>query len=56
MEAKGYYSNEKKCAIYFVVNRFQIVKLKNIIKDIDSNAFITISEVSDVLGTSLKNN
>lgn len=56
LEAKGYYSNEKKCAIYFVVNRFQIVKLKNIIKDIDPNAFITISEVSDVLGTSLKNN
>lgn len=54
IEAKGYYSNESKCAIYFVVNRFQISKLKNIIHDVDEKAFITISEVSDVLGTSVK--
>lgn len=55
IEATGYYSKEKKCAIYFVVNRFQIAKLKNITHDIDPNAFITISEVSDVFGASVKN-
>jgi uncharacterized membrane-anchored protein YitT (DUF2179 family) len=52
--AKGYYSNEGKCAVYFVVNRFQITKLKNLILDIDPEAFITISETSDVFGTSIK--
>lgn len=54
IEAKGYYSKEKKCAIYFVVNRFQIAKLKNLIREVDREAFVTISEISDVLGTSLK--
>jgi uncharacterized membrane-anchored protein YitT (DUF2179 family) len=54
INATGYYSKEEKCAIYFVVNRFQISKLKNVILNIDPNAFITISEVSDVLGTSVK--
>ena len=52
IEVKGYYSGQKKCAIYFVVNRFQLAKLKTIIRDIDPNAFITVSEISDVLGTS----
>lgn len=54
IEAKGYFSKENKCAIYFVVNRFQIGKIQRIINEIDKNAFITISEVSDVLGTSIK--
>lgn len=54
IDAKGYYSSKEQTIIYFVVNRFQIAKLKNIITAVDPNAFITISEVSDVLGTSLK--
>ena len=40
--------------IYFVVNRFQIAKLKSIVKKIDKNAFVTITDVSDVMGSSLK--
>ena len=55
LNARGYYSQEEKCAIYFVVNRFQIAKLKNTIQAIDKNAFITINEISDVYGSSLKN-
>ena len=49
IHATGFYSNTSRTVIYFVVNRFQIAKLKNIVKSIDANAFITISEVSDVL-------
>lgn len=44
----GGYSNKPKTMIYFIVNRFQVVKLKEIVHDIDSGAFITISEVADV--------
>ena len=55
MNAKGYYSQKEKSAIYFVVNRFQIAKLKNTIQEIDRDAFITINEISDVYGSSLKN-
>ncbi len=44
----GGYSNEPKTMIYFIINRFQVVKLKEIVHDIDSGAYITISEVADV--------
>ena len=48
MEAVGGYSNAKKAVIYFVVNRFQIYRMKNIIHSIDPKAYVTISEVADV--------
>ncbi len=54
IHATGYYSGKSRSVIYFVVNRFQIAKLKSIVSAIDSSAFITISETSDVLGSSLK--
>lgn len=46
--ATGGFSNADKTIIYFVVNRFQISRMKSIIKSIDSDAFVTISEVADV--------
>ncbi len=55
IHATGYYSGKSRSVIYFVVNRFQISKLKMIVSAIDPSAFITISETSDVLGSSLKN-
>ena len=54
IHATGYYSGKSRSVIYFVVNRFQIAKLKMIVSAIDPSAFITISETSDVLGSSLK--
>ena len=49
IDAKGYFSDSEKTFIYFVVNRFQVGRMKNIVKRLDSNAYITISEVADVL-------
>ena len=48
LEAKGGYSNEEKSMIYFVVNRYQVVRMKELVHEIDHNAYITISEVADV--------
>ena len=48
-EAQGYYSNERKTILYAVVNRFQIVKIKALIKSIDPDAYVTITPVSDLL-------
>jgi len=48
IDAVGGYSNTSKTIIYFVVNRFQVTKMKNIVHEIDSKAYITISEVADV--------
>ena len=52
--AKGYYSGADRTIIYFVVNRFQIGRLKAIVTELDPDAFLTISEVSDVLGRSVQ--
>lgn len=46
--AKGGYSDMEKTVIYFIVNRFQISKMKEITHSADPNAFMTISEVADV--------
>lgn len=51
--AKGHYSQKEKTAIYFIVNRFQIPKVKEIAHEIDPGAFMTITEVADVY-TSVK--
>ena len=48
VEAKGGYSKQPKTIVYFVVNRFQITKMKKLVHEIDPTAFITISEVADV--------
>ncbi len=47
-EAMGGYSKKKKAIVYFVINRFQVVKLKELVHEIDPSAYITISEVADV--------
>lgn len=54
LDAKGYYSNTHKSVIYCVVNRFQVAKLRNIIAATDKRAFVTIMEIADVFGTSVK--
>lgn len=46
--AKGGYSNTDKTVIYFVVNRFQISKMRQLVHAIDPHAYMTISEVADV--------
>ena len=52
--AKGYYSGENKGVLYVVVNRFQIPMLKKAVLATDETAFITITEISDVMGTRVK--
>lgn len=54
ISARGYFSGAEKCVIYFVVNRFQIPKVKHLVTTIDPTAFITVAEISDVMGTSVK--
>ncbi len=46
--AKGGYSNADKTVIYFVVNRFQIARMKTIVHEIDPAGYLTITEVADV--------
>ncbi len=48
IDAKGGYSGNDKTVVYFVVNRFQISRMRSIIHDIDPRAYVTINEVADV--------
>lgn len=54
ISSKGYYEGKDKTIIYFVVNRFQIGKMKEIVSSIDSSAFVTITEVADIMRKSVK--
>lgn len=47
-EAKGFYSDTPKTVLYVVLNRFQIGKMKEIVRSIDSSAYIAVAEVADV--------
>ena len=49
ISAQGGYSRSRKTIVYFVVNRFQISKMKDIVYEIDHTAYITINEVADVM-------
>ena len=47
-DAKGYYSISDRKIIYFVINRFQVSKMRNLVHEIDPDAYISISEIADV--------
>jgi uncharacterized membrane-anchored protein YitT (DUF2179 family) len=51
LNARGFYSNTQMTAIYFIVNRFQVGKMKNIVHELDPKAYISISEVANVFST-----
>lgn len=55
LDAKGGYSNRQKTMIYFVVNRYQVIRMRDIVHEIDPLAYITISEVADVFSSNNKN-
>ena len=49
VNAIGGFSKEDKYIIYFIVNQFQINKLKTIVHEIDDKAFISLQDVSDII-------
>ncbi|MDL2248563.1 YitT family protein [Tyzzerella sp. OttesenSCG-928-J15] len=53
-EAIGSYKKDKKRVITTVVNRAQARMLQDYIKEIDPNAFITITNSSSIIGTGFK--
>lgn len=49
VNAIGGYSKDEKQIIYFVVNHFQINKLKTLVTGIDKKAFVSLQDVSDIV-------
>lgn len=54
MRGKGGYSGMEKNIIYCVVSRLELSKMKDVIKEIDPNAFMAIVDVHEAYGARLK--
>lgn len=54
LEGKGGYTRKKVSILYAVMNRNELIKLREFIKDVDSQAFITVNDVREVLGNGFK--
>lgn len=53
ISVKGGYSDTDKTMIYFILDRFQISKMRDIVHNVDEGAFITITEVADVFKSNI---
>lgn len=53
--AKGAYREDKKEVIITILNRKQLLKLKEYIKKLDNRAFITVNDINEVLGEGFSN-
>jgi uncharacterized membrane-anchored protein YitT (DUF2179 family) len=53
-DAKGAYSGQPKEVLITIMSRREFIKLKDFIKEIDNRAFITVSDVHEVLGEGFK--
>ena len=49
-QAKGMYTNTDRHIIICLISKYQINQLRNIIKEIDPNAFVYATKVSEILG------
>lgn len=50
LKAKGMYSGEDKCMLYCVVSQKEIVRVKEIVAEVDPKAFVIVSDAREVLG------
>lgn len=50
LDARGMYTQDKKCVLYCVVSRKEIVEVKEIVNAVDPEAFVIVSDVREVLG------
>jgi uncharacterized membrane-anchored protein YitT (DUF2179 family) len=50
LQGKGMYTKEQKEVLLCVVNRSQFTQVKEIVKEIDPNAFVMVTEMYEVLG------
>ena len=53
IKAKGLISGEKE-VMYCVLTRVEVFELRHIVEDMDESAFVTITDVSDIIGDHIK--
>ncbi|OGO79037.1 MAG: hypothetical protein A2Y23_14435 [Clostridiales bacterium GWB2_37_7] len=55
LDGEGAYTGDKKKVIYCIVSLNQLAKLKQIVREIDEQAFITVSDTAEVMGHGFTN-
>ncbi|WP_206038957.1 MULTISPECIES: YitT family protein [Fusobacterium] len=55
IKAQGGYRGEEKNMLSCIVSRYEVATIKRIIRSIDENAFVYITDVAEVLGKGFKN-
>ena len=53
LRGKGLLSGEKEI-LYCVLTRLELFELKRIVEDMDESAFVTINDISDIIGNHIK--
>lgn len=51
LDAKGGYSRRSKTMLYFIINRYQVIRMTELVHSLDPGAYIAISEVADVFSS-----
>lgn len=51
LDAKGGYSRRSKTMLYFIINRYQVIRMTELVHSLDPSAYIAISEVADVFSS-----
>lgn len=54
IDAEGGYSGRPKRIVYCVISRLEVAKLKQLVKEVDPSAFISIENVHEVEGVRIK--
>ena len=50
LEGEGAYTGNKKKVLYCIITLNQLAKLKQIVRESDEKAFMTVSDTAEVLG------
>ena len=51
LDARGGYSRRSKTMLYFIINRYQVIRMTELVHSLDPGAYIAISEVADVFSS-----
>ena len=54
ISAEGKVSGSSKVVLYCVITRVEVSELKRIINETEGSSFVTISEVSEIIGNHIK--
>lgn len=54
LNGQGFISRDGKKILYTVITRFEVSILKDILNDVDESAFVTVFDVSEIIGNHIK--